>query len=497
MQNYKRFWALLPVALFTFSVSVQGAKFDPANPPEGVFFDQYYSLYLGKTKCGWAWYGLERKKDKITTKNKVHIEMGRENLVIQVNATGETTETVDGMPLTFQAEMELAGNKTIYRGSFNKNLVTMQITQGGQTVSHKFAAPADTVMAWGDFRIACKYLKQPGAVYTTHTFDPQAGPGKIGATQVTVAGPASATVAGKTVTGIKTISKNEDLGPFPITSIFDPQGYMLATDMQVGILKLQLVTSSKKEALANIKVEEIFSNSFVKLTRPLNLRPGRNLRLAITAIGKEPLPEMPGTSMQKVVARRPGGVVLEIAAPGTRRFAAKLAKPTAASLGSSIYVKLDDPLLIKLANQAAGSVRTPAAVAENLCRFVHTYIADKNLATAFASASETARAKSGDCSEHAVLLAALARIKKIPSQVVSGLAFVDEGGPHGSFGYHMWTQLWLNNQWIDMDPTFGQTAPDQTHIALAVQDLADETFSKQSIKFAQFIGQLRIEPAGK
>ncbi len=495
MRNHKRFLALLPVALLTFSV--QAAKFDLANPPQGVFFDQYYSLYLGKTKCGWAWYGLERSKDRITTKNKTHIEMGRENLTIQVNAAGETTETLDGKPLTFQADMELAGNKTIYRGSFNKTLVTMQITQGGQTVNHKFTAPADTVMAWGDFLAACKYLKQPGATYTTHTFDPQAGPGKVGATQVTVVGPTSAKIAGKTVNGIKTISKNEDLGPYPITSIFDPQGYMIATEMQIGVLKLQLVTSSKKEALANIKAEEIFSNSFVKLARPLNLRPGKNLRLRLSSTGKEPLPEMPGTSMQKIVARRPGNVILEIAAPGTKRFASNLPKPTAANLGSSIYVKLDDPLLVKLANQGAGSARTHAAAADNLCRFVHSYISDKNLATAFSSASETARSKSGDCSEHAVLLAALTRIKKIPSQVVSGLAFVDEGGPHGSFGYHMWTQVWLNNQWIDLDPTFGQTTPDQTHIALAVQDLADETFAKQSIKFAQFIGQLTIEPVGK
>jgi hypothetical protein len=495
MQNHKRLIALMPVVLLTFCV--QAAPFNPADPPQGVFFDQYYSLYLGKTKCGWAWYGLERHNDEIKTKNKTYLEMGRENLTVKVTAAGETTETLGGKPLTFQAEMELAGSKTLYRGRFTNSVVTMQITQGNQTVDHKFPAPADTVMAWGDFLTTVKYLKKPGTTFRTHSFDPQAGPGKIGVTEATVVGPARAVIAGKTISGIKVLAKNEDLGPYPITSFFDPQGFMLATEMQVGVLKLQLVPATKKQALSNIKTEEIFSNSFVKLAQPLNLRPGKNLRLKMTALGNDPLPELPETSMQKIISRRPESLILEIAAPGTKRFASRSPKPTPATLANSIYVKLNDPLLVKLADQGAGSARTPSAMAENLCRFVHTYITDKNLATPFAAAGETARSRSGDCSEHAVLLAALARIKKIPAQVVSGLAFVDQGGPYGSFGYHMWTQVWLNHQWIDLDPTFGQTAPDQTHIALAIQDLADDTFAKQSIKFAQFIGRLKIEPVGK
>ena len=44
---------------------------------------------------------------------------------------------------------------------------------------------------------------------------------------------------------------------------------------------------------------------------------------------------------------------------------------------------------------------------EALRDLVHTHISGKHLSTAYASASETARTGSGDCTEHAVLLAAV------------------------------------------------------------------------------------------
>ncbi|MFA5863825.1 MAG: transglutaminase-like domain-containing protein [Phycisphaerae bacterium] len=496
MQNHKHSIALMLAGLLTFCVAVPAAKTGTINPPQGIFFDQYYALYLGKTKCGWAWYQLERKKDLITSTNKLNIKIGRDNLTLEINTTSETSETLDGRPLTFLSQMDLAGSKTVYRGEFKNSVVTMQITQAGQPVSHKFTAPADTTMAWGNYLQNLKYLNQPGTSYTCHLFDPQIGPGKVGLTTVTIVGPASIEIAGKKITGIKTIARSEDLGPFPISSYFDRQGYMIATDMQMGIMKLQIVTATKKEALANIKPEEIFTRSFVKLDKPLNLAEGKYLKLKISSIGPNSLPNLPETSMQKVLLRKPRSAEIQICSPGMKRLALNSPKPSAVYLASSTYTKINDPLLIKLANQAAGKAKDPKEIAKRLCLFVSNYFTDKNLSRAFDSASESARTKTGDCSEHAVLMAALARIKKIPSQVVSGLVYTDRNGS-GAFGYHMWTQVWIDNQWLDMDPTFGEVQPDPTHIALALEDLADETFIKQAVELVKFIGQVKIEQMEK
>ena len=48
---------------------------------------------------------------------------------------------------------------------------------------------------------------------------------------------------------------------------------------------------------------------------------------------------------------------------------------------------------------------------------VKNHITTFDLATGYASASETARRQSGDCSEHAVLLAAVLRVDGIASRV--------------------------------------------------------------------------------
>jgi hypothetical protein len=482
------------VVTFIFVSNLSAVKIDVTAPPQGRFYDQYYSLYIGTTKCGWASYSLERQKDRILAANKTHMEIGRDNLVIAVDVTTKTQETLDAKPLKFESEVSMAGSKTIYRGEFTGNKVRMEIEQAGQITEHKFALPADTTMAWGDYLLTRKYLEKTGSSYTTNSFDPTLGPGKVAVMKVQVAGPAEARIAGRKISGIKLITQAELLGPMPIISYCDKDGNMLATEMQVGFLKVQMVAEEKQQAVAGIKPEEIFTNTFVKLSEPLTFGKDQPLRLKLSATGESAMPALPETAKQKIVSRDDKTVVLEILPPGKRWLGAKEDKLEKVTLSSSSYVKLDDPLLVELAKKAAGSANDPRKIARNLCQFVHEYIETKNLATPFASASEVAKTKSGDCSEHAVLLAGLARIKGIASRAVAGLVYTRQGGPNGSFGYHMWTQLWLDDHWVDVDATFNQPEADQTHIALSHWDLADDTFIDQAVKLVPFIGQLEIGP---
>ncbi len=82
----------------------------------------------------------------------------------------------------------------------------------------------------------------------------------------------------------------------------------------------------------------------------------------------------------------------------------------------------------------------PWQTALKLEQFVNNYIKKKNFSQAFASAAEVLETREGDCTEHAVLLAALCR----------ALAY-SPGGDRPSvyattqeFGYHMWTEAYIN-----------------------------------------------------
>jgi len=66
----------------------------------------------------------------------------------------------------------------------------------------------------------------------------------------------------------------------------------------------------------------------------------------------------------------------------------------------------------------------------------------------------------GDCNEHAVLLAAMARAAGIPAQIEAGLVYMK-----GRFYYHAWNVLYLG-RWITADSLMGQIPADVTHIRL-------------------------------
>jgi transglutaminase-like putative cysteine protease len=64
----------------------------------------------------------------------------------------------------------------------------------------------------------------------------------------------------------------------------------------------------------------------------------------------------------------------------------------------------------------------------------------------------------GDCNEHAVLMAALARAAGIPCRVEAGLVYLK-----GRFYYHAWNLVYLG-RWVTVDALFDQIPADVSHI---------------------------------
>ena len=122
-------------------------------------------------------------------------------------------------------------------------------------------------------------------------------------------------------------------------------------------------------------------------------------------------------------------------------------------------LEVDDPAIAALARRIAAGERRPDVVAERLVRWVHDSLA-KDPQLTIPSAVATLRSRRGDCNEHAQLLVALARAAGIPARAASGVVAVD-----GRFYYHAWAELWLQD-WVAVDPTFGQWPADAAHVRL-------------------------------
>ena len=138
------------------------------------------------------------------------------------------------------------------------------------------------------------------------------------------------------------------------------------------------------------------------------------------------------------------------AAPGSESFAvtgypASHDPPAAQQSLPSFVIDYDEPSVGR-ARARAVELCGPSPTADQLARFVGIYIDRKDMLRGFDLASQVARRKEGDCTEHAVLLAALARSFGIPARVVMGMALVAVDGKIAAVG-HAWTEVHQSGRW--------------------------------------------------
>lgn len=81
---------------------------------------------------------------------------------------------------------------------------------------------------------------------------------------------------------------------------------------------------------------------------------------------------------------------------------------------------------------------------------VHRFIENKTYTRGFDIASQTARLRAGDCTEHAVLLTALLRAQGIPARVMLGVIVVFHAGEPLAGG-HAWVEYRAEHAWERLD----------------------------------------------
>lgn len=93
-----------------------------------------------------------------------------------------------------------------------------------------------------------------------------------------------------------------------------------------------------------------------------------------------------------------------------------------------------------------------APTVEELTDFVFTHIDNKTYARGFDLAARVAETGEGDCTEHAVLLAALARHSGYPAQVTLGVVLIENKTEVFAYG-HAWTEIFEDGVWQVADAT--------------------------------------------
>jgi hypothetical protein len=167
-------------------------------------------------------------------------------------------------------------------------------------------------------------------------------------------------------------------------------------------------------------------------------------------------------------------------------------QPGNSFLDASQFLDSNDARVQALAKEGAAGITDPAKLAIQLEKFVHDRLTDKNFSTALATASEVARDLAGDCTEHAVLLAALLRANKIPARVAIGFVYAKS---IGGFGGHMWTEAYINGQWVPLDATLAMGGIGCGHLKISDSDLAENSAAPVSafIPIIHLLGKTKVE----
>ena len=275
------------------------------------------------------------------------------------------------------------------------------------------------------------------------------------------------------------------------TTWIDDQGNDVESAVMIpGIGLIDELVSTREECMKQPEGAELFSSSLIRPQRAIP-SPGRDAQAyyRITVPHSHEPVILWNDGEQRVISSEPGVIEFVVTVPQISAADASWQLPHAETpdlhpyLQASAYLEVDAPEIQSLARLAVNGETNPVVAAHRIEKFVEAYITKKDLNIGFASAEETAKSRQGDCTEHAVLCAALGRAVGLPTRCVLGLGYIPPGvdeptisaavGPDtGIFGFHMWAEAWIApGRWVAMDAALGGF--DVGHIAITKSALEE------------------------
>jgi hypothetical protein len=274
----------------------------------------------------------------------------------------------------------------------------------------------------------------------------------------------------------------------------DRQGRWLKSETEMFGKTLETYTVSETEALKEIAGAEL-DLALANVIIVKGLRDPHKLHEVTYRIHLEEgnpadyFPEGPQQSVQAVDANT---ILLTVRRIGLPPRSTVSRKPDARYLKATQFLQANDYEITRLARRATAGVTDPGQQALNMERTVFEKVRDKNFSSAMASAAEVAKHMEGDCTEHAMLLAAMLRAGRLPSRVCSGFVYANS---IGGFTGHMWTEVWVRDRWYPLDATLGMGGVGAGHLKIS-DSAVDEDAPAPIVSFLpmmELLGQMTIE----
>lgn len=477
---------------------------EPADPHE-----IWQVIYLGRHRIGYSRTtfesAMENGRERIRAISEMHMAILRFGQTTRMRIRNETVEKRNGDLLSFRTESGSGRRQTTAVGNVQGDRLVIQTTTNGQRSRRFYPWKAGIKSPTFQDRLVRSSPMKPGEIRRFQTFMPELGH----AVEVRLAAESVRTVTGRDGKPRRLLrvrvtnnsgrragadgSPNPNSGEETVYVYLDRRGWPVVSESDFVGKKLRHYTVSKTEALQAIEGPELDLGVSTLLRVPMIRDAHRKKRIVyrIHMADGDPaayLPKSPTQRIRKIDAHTVELTVVRAQVP-RRRVHVRTKREY---VNASRFLQSNDPRVRQHARRAAGNDTDAPRVAMQMERYVHERLVNKNFSTAMASAADVAKNLAGDCTEHAVLLAAMLRVKRIPSRVAVGLVYVPR---LESFGAHMWTEAWINGEWVALDATLGQGGTGAAHIKLADASFADDAAAPASlfIPLMNVLGRWRIE----
>lgn len=468
----------------------------PVAVVEGATRDDWFKLYLSRQLAGYLRVAAQPRREGgffVTVLQKLVLK--RENTVQENEISSVVEEDAEGKILGFRLRQVLSAEPRVCEARREGDALLVRDVGASRAGETALPVPAGAV---GPARLEVMlrdWLKAPGQPLEVVVLVPEML--RFGKARYVFDREEEVEVAG-TRRRLRRVTSTVDILPEIRTAEWlDPDGKLQKSAVPLLGMELVSVRSTMEEVLREKLTQppEVFLATSIPLRGklPPHAR-SATYRLQPRTQGA-PLADLPGlfaTAGQVAEpAKNPGERLLRVErlpAPPATPLGAGPADPALGEyLRAAALIQSDDPAIVAAAKAALGGETDAWKAAQRLESWVHGYIGRKDLATGFASAREVLERKEGDCTEHAVLLAALLRAVGIPSRVVAGLVLYN-----GSFAGHMWTEAHVGG-WLPLDATRAEGGVGPDHIGLAASSLQAASVADLALAIVPVIGSVQIE----
>ncbi|MAB82354.1 MAG: hypothetical protein CMJ24_02820 [Phycisphaerae bacterium] len=456
----------------------------------------WYEMKLAGSPAGWSHMTDGVEGEYRTVMNETAFRIRRAGAEVSMTVQIEWVESADGKPISMTSRQDLGTQQMTTIWTFEGDSIRIATEQGGRRNETTVAAPTVPWLTPGGVQDEFKRQAKAGKKkISMATLAPDFGPEPVNMVY-TFTGTEQYAV-GDEAQEVSVWSMSMDKLPFPSVMKYSADWDMLVSEMKAPFGQIDMIMSTRAEAMDSLdgKSPELMLSLMITPDKAipnwLHARQGR-FRLD-TKDGA--MPSLPSAGYQRIESLPDAGSVIQIMDLDKPSVASKADMANQEYRGTSGLVDTTDEKIHELVAKALDGVGdSDAERAEAMRGFVHRWISVKNYGTAFASASETARNRTGDCSEHGVLLAAMLRVSDIPSRLATGLVYFKPDGDKGEgvYGWHMWTQAIIDGHWVDLDATL--PVPFTIgHVLADTSSLADDSGIGDQYNLLALIGNMEID----